>query len=100
MLNGLTREVRWRAVTEETPAKMGYVLTAQALLPPLYGGGEPEGGVCSAAYWNGTDFRVPDTGRPLRTVTHWMPFPELPKADAMRRVFRELLSPDGEDSPC
>ena len=100
MLNGLTREVRWREVTEEKPAKMGYVLVARALIPPLYGDGEPDGGACSAAYWSGTDFRVPDTGRPLSAVTHWMPYPALPSEDAMRRVFRELLGTNGEESPC
>ena len=99
MLNGLTREVRWRDVTEEMPAQTGNVLAAQLPeAPPLYGDGERA--VCRAAYWDGREFRALEVGYRLRTVTHWMPFPELPKADAMRRVFRELLSPDGEESPC
>ena len=92
MLNGLTREVRWREVTDETPQKVGHFLIAH--LTPDANGDPIQGRVphVRAAYWNGREFQTAESPYcPLRTVTHWAPLPELPSEDAMRRVFRELV---------
>ena len=101
MLNGLTREVRWRDVTDETPQKAERVIVA--LWTPEANGDPIHGRVPSvrAAYWNGREFQTAEAPfYPLHTVTHWMPYPALPSEDAMRRVFRELLAPDEEESTC
>lgn len=95
MLNGLGRQVRWRSMAEEPPGQTGNVLAAQFPdASPLYG----EGGraVCRAAYWDGREFRTQEAGLLLRGITHWMPYPELPSYENMRRVFRALL---GTEAP-
>lgn len=92
MLGGLTREVRWRDVADGTPQKVGYVLVAH-LTPDangdvLYSERVPS---CRPAYWNGDSFMTTESPfYMLHTVTHWMPYPELPDAETMRRVFAEL----------
>lgn len=92
MLNGLGRQCRWRDVTDEMPSRTGNVLVAQYPgASPLYGDSVP---VCRAAYWDGREFRRAETGLLIRGVTHWMPYPDLPSEEAMRRVFRALLARD------
>ena len=45
------------------------------------------------AFWDGTKFVLSEYPyRPLRTVTHWMPYPSLPPAKEMRRVFKKLFA--------
>ena len=98
MLNGLTREVRWRDVTDGTPQETGYVLVAY-LRNPTQGCFRD----AKAAYWNGREFMTAGPGCfsvPIREVTHWMPYPALPSEDAMRRVFWQLLGTNGEESTC
>ena len=88
MLNGLTREVRWRDIRDETPQKIGYFLVAHA----SGDGALYQTGSCRAAYWNGLEFMTTESPyHPILTVTHWMPYPELPKEEDMRRVFAEVL---------
>ena len=92
MLNGLTREVRWRDIKDEAPQKIGYYLVAH-MIPGASGDGPlyhvPS---CRAAYWNGTGFMTTESPYyPILTVTHWMPYPELPKEEDMRRVFAEVM---------
>ena len=97
MLEGLERTERWREVTDNTPPKAGYVIVAQGHYSPTREvSGRWEGAKCRYAYWDGREFREPDGNYPLRTVTHWMPFPRLPGEEAMRRVFRELLAKEAE----
>lgn len=88
MLTGLTRELRWRDIREETPQK-----TVRVLVAYFNSDDKP---LVRDALWDGTKFVVSEYPyRPLRTVTHWMPYPELPSTKEMRRVFR-LLFADGE----
>ena len=88
MLNGLTREVRWRDIKDEAPQGIGYFLVAH-MEPDADAGRAPS---CRAAYWDGQSFMTTESPYyPLYTVTHWMPYPELPKAEEMRRVFAEVL---------
>ena len=47
--------------------------------------------MCRSAYWDGRDFLDIAGNIPIRTVTHWMPYPALPPEKEMRRVFRALL---------
>ena len=94
MLNGLTREVRWREATAEKPQRTGGCF----LVAHFNSDGKA---LVRDALWDGTKFIMSEYPyRPIRTVTHWAPFPELPKEDAMRRVFRELLGTNKEESPC
>ncbi|MBR3570650.1 MAG: hypothetical protein IKN96_07635 [Oscillibacter sp.] len=103
MIGGLERVVRWRDASEETPQKAGYVLAAY-----LRAGadGDPiRGRVPSirAAYWDGREFLTADppfSSYPLREVTHWAPYPDLPSAAAMREAFRRLLGKETEETPC
>lgn len=84
MLKKLERSFFWRDVTDCKPAKTGGVIAARMV--PTYQS-EPR-----EAYWDGQEFRDPHTGEPLRTVTHWAPFPSLPGQSAMRRVFQAILA--------
>ena len=84
MLTGLTRELRWRNIKEETPQKTGCALVAYF--------NPDDKAIVRDAVWDGTKFVLSEYPyRPLRTVTHWMPYPSLPPAKAMRRVFQQLL---------
>ncbi|MBR0281030.1 MAG: DUF551 domain-containing protein [Oscillibacter sp.] len=97
MLNGLERTERWREVTDKLPPKVGYVIVAQGHYTPIGSRVDwHENAKCRYAYWDGRDFLEPNGNFPLRTVTHWMPFPRLPSEEAMRRVFRELLAEEAE----
>lgn len=98
MLTGLTRELRWRDVADELPQKVQYLLVAH--LTPDYNslsvgdrvpmcGDVPR---CRSAYWNGREFMTTESPYyPLHTVTHWMPYPETPDVDDMRRVYAEVV---------
>lgn len=88
MLSGLTREVRWRDILEEKPQKMGCAIAAYF--------NPDDKAIVRDALWDGTKFVLNEYPyRPLRTVTHWMPYPSLPPAREMRRVFRQLLGETG-----
>ncbi len=92
MLSGLTRELRWRNIREETPQKMTAFIVAYF---------NPEDkALVRDALWDGTKFVINEYPyRPLRTVTHWMPYPSLPPAREMRRVFRLLFGDAGAREP-
>ena len=96
-LKGLERTDHWREVTDKLPPKAGYVIVAQGHFTPIGERVEKwDNGKCRYAYWDGREFLEPNGAYPLRTVTHWMPFPQLPGEEAMRRVFRELLAEEAE----
>ena len=87
MLKGLTRELHWRDIREETPKKIGSVLVAYF--------NSDDKAIVRDAVWDGGKFVQSEYPySPLRTVTHWMPYPSLPPAKAMRRVFQQLLTPE------
>ena len=86
MLKGLERTLHWRDVSESPPPAVGFVLVAQISLPL-----RTDEAACRAAYWDGREFLDTATLQPIHAVTHWMPYPELPKVEEMRRVFRQLL---------
>ena len=90
MLNGLERTLHWRDASESTPPAVGYVIVAQACSPLLMDESvcRLNETVCRSAYWDGREFLTSAGHFPIRTVTHWMPYPELPPAKEMRRVFR------------
>ena len=85
MLNGLERALHWRDAAESPPPTVGWVLVAQA---PTANMGNA---VCRSAYWDGRNFLDNIGLVPMRTVTHWMPYPALPSEKEMLRVFRALL---------
>ena len=88
MLSGLTRELRWRDIREETPQKMASFLVAYF--------NPDDRSIVRDALWDGTKFVLNEYPyRPLRTVTHWMPYPELPSEETMRRVFAEPTGTGG-----
>lgn len=91
MLTGLTRELRWRDVRDETPQKVQYLLIAH--LTPDANGDQISHRVasCRAAYWNGREFMTTESPYyPLQMVTHWMPYPETPNEDDMRHVYADV----------
>lgn len=96
MLKGLTRELRWRDVRDETPQKVQYLLVA-AFVPDY--NSVPVGGrvpICRTAYWDGRGFMTTESPYyPLQMVTHWMPYPETPNEDDMRRVYAEVVGGGG-----
>ena len=89
MLTGLTREVHWRDIQKETPQKTASFLVAYF--------NPDDKAIVRDAFLDGTKFVLSDYPyRPLRTVTHWMPYPSLPPTKEMRRVFRELFAMNAE----
>ena len=89
MLTGLTREVHWRDIQKETPQKTASFLVAYF--------NPDDKAIVRDAFWDGTKFVLSDYPyRPLRTVTHWMPYPSLPPTKEMRRVLRELFAMGAE----
>ena len=98
MIGGLERVVRWRDASEETPQQVGRVFVAN--MTPDADGDPLTRRVpsCRAAYWNGREFQTGES--PfwiLKTVTHWMPYPDLPSEKAMREAFRCLLGAENEE---
>ena len=103
MIGGLERIVRWRDASEETPQQVGRVFVAN--MTPDADGDPLTRRVpsCRAAYWNGREFLTADapfSSYPLREVTHWAPYPDLPSEKAMREAFRRLLGAENEETPC
>lgn len=101
MIGGLERIMRWRAVEDETPQKVGRVLVAH--MTPDANGDPIHGRVpsCLAAHWTGREFVTAESPYyVLKTVTHWMPYPDLPSEAAMREAFRRLLGADEEAESC
>ena len=85
MITGLTRELHWRDIADETPQKTGCFLVAYF--------NPDDKAIVRDAFWDGTKFVLSEYPyRPLRTVTHWMPYPALPPAKEMRRVFKQLFA--------
>lgn len=82
MITGLKGTYQWIPVTDAVPAVYLPVLLAR--LPDRKREGDTEPG-----YWDGTAWRSDYDGH-VTDVTHWMPFPDTPVKEQMRRVLDEL----------